>query len=262
MNSSEGHNFDASVALPLTHQFGLQADGLYSHISGLDFYGGAGHLFWRNPKMGLVGLTGGYLYSKGVDTFQVGAEGQCYVGRFTLGDFAGAGAIDYSSTAPFINSHPTRFVGRVLADYYPVDNLRVGASYTTVFKDNLFKGEIEYQTPINGLALTGEVARGDYGYDHWLVGLRYYFGGKKTLVARHRQDDPPGLMKQILHGLGVYGAEWNRKGNAYAQTHPGTGNWSSYGISTPYRPLSMSPTNIPSGGDGPIKPGGRDFEQP
>ena len=227
MNTSAGHNFDASITLPVTHQIGFQADGLYSRISNLDFYGGAGHLFWRDPSIGLAGLTGGYLYRNGfggVDTFQVGAEGEYYFKRFTFGAFAGVGQINYANPAPFIDTNPTRFIGSVSAGYYPINNLLVSASFTTAFNDNLGKGNLEYQTPINGLALTTEAALGNHGYDHLLFGIRYYFGGKKSLRERHRQDDPPGLMPQILHGLGLYGAEYNRKGNAYILAHPVSGS--------------------------------------
>jgi hypothetical protein len=235
MNSSEGNNFSASITLPVTHQFGFQADALYSRISNLNFYGGAGHLFWRDPGVGLLGLTGGYLYRNGADninTYQVGAEGQFYYKQFTFGFFGGVGAIDYKYAAPFIDTDPTRFVGRISADYYPLENLRVGASYTTAFKDNLGRGEIEYQTPINGLAITGEVAFGNHGYDDWLIGMRYYFGGKKTLRERQRQDDPPGLMSQVLQSLGLYGAEYNRKANAYVAANPDSGftGGGSYGV--------------------------------
>jgi hypothetical protein len=224
MNSEEGHNFDGSISFPILQQFGFQADALYSRISDEDFYGAAGHLFWRNPDFGLVGVTGGYLYRSGVDTFQVGAEGEYYLGRFTFSGFAGVGSISYANAAPFIDTNPTRFVGRVSADYYPLDDLRLGVSYVTAFRDNLVKGEAEYQTPIHGLALTGEVAAGDNGYDHWLLGVRYYFGGNKSLRERQRRDDPRSLMPQILHGLGVYGAEFNRKGRTYLAAHPGSGS--------------------------------------
>ncbi len=227
MNSFAGHNFDASITFPVTHQIGFQADGLYSRISNLDFYGGAGHLFWRDPSIGLAGLTGGYLYRNGfggVDTFQVGAEGEYYFKCFTFGAFAGVGQINYANPAPFIDTNPTRFIGSVSAGYYPINNLLVSASYTTAFNNNLGKGNLEYQTPINGLALTAEAALGDNSYDHLLFGIRYYFGGKKSLRDRHRQDDPPGLMHQILHGLGLYGAEFNHKENAYILSHPVSGS--------------------------------------
>ena len=234
MNSYEGHNFDGSIALPVTHQFGFQADALYSRISDQDFYGAAGHFFWRDPAIGLVGLTGGYLYRDGVDTFQVGAEGEYYLDCFTFGAFAGVGQINYANPAPFIDTNPTRFVGSVSAGCYPVSNLLVSASYTTAFRENMVKGNLEYQTPIRGLAFTAEAALGDNGYDHLLFGVRYYFGANKSLRERQRQDDPPGLMHQILYGLGLYGAEFNRKESAYVLAHQGSGNsgdsGGSYGV--------------------------------
>jgi hypothetical protein len=196
MDASTGNNVDASITLPVTHQFGFQADTLYSHIGDGDFYGGAGHFFWRDPAVGLVGLAGGYLYRDGVDTFQLGAEGQYYLGRFTFGLFAGVGKINYASPAPFIDTKPTRFIGTPSIDYYPVDDLRVGVSYTTAFGDNLGRAELEYQTPIPGLALTAEASLGNHGYDDLLFGVRYYFGAKKSLRDRQRRDDPPGFMHQ------------------------------------------------------------------
>lgn len=235
MNSAEGHNFDGSLTFPVADAFGFQADALYSRIGGLDFYGGAGHLFWRNPDLGLIGVAGGYLHRSGVNTFQIGAEAEYYLDCFTFGIFAGVGSIHYDNAAPFIDTSPTRFVGRISADWYPVDDLRVGVSYTTAFRNNLVKGEAEYQTPLRGLALTAEGAVGDHGYDHWLLGVRYYFGGNKTLRERHRSDDPRSLMPQIVHGMGVYGAEFNRKGRAYLAADPGAGSLNgggSYGSSS------------------------------
>jgi hypothetical protein len=258
MNSAEGHTVSGSVSFPLAQQFGFQADALYSRITDLDFYGGAGHLFWREPDTGLVGLAGGYLYRRGVDTFQVGAEGEYYLNRFTLGAFAGVGSIKYAQPVPFIDTNPTRFVGRVSIGYYPMDDLLVSASYTTAFKDNLVKGNLEYQTPIKGLALTAEAAYGDHGYDHLLFGVRYYFGGKKALRDCHRQDDPPCLMQQILHGLGLYGAEYNRAGRRYAAEHPAFngGSFDSYGCQeeiwlpnpTEPIPIPIPPSLPPPGG--------------
>lgn len=116
-----------------------------------------------------------------------------------------------SRPVPFIETEPTRFVGSLRTDWCPFDELRVGACYIAAFDNSLFKGDIEFQTPIAGLALTAEGAIGDHHYDHALFGVRYYFGAKKTLRARHRRLDPRGLMPQILHSLGLYGAEYSRK---------------------------------------------------
>ena len=66
---------------------------------------------------------------------------------------------------------------------------------------------------------------GRYDYHHWLFGIRYYFGGHKSLRDRQRQDDPPVLTRQILYDLGAYGAEFNSKLNNYVATHPEFGNF-------------------------------------
>jgi hypothetical protein len=129
MDSYTGNNISGSLSIPVGHQFGFQADALYSRVTDLDFYGGAGHFFWRKPDTGLLGITGGYLYRSGVDTYQVGVEGEYYLGRFTLGAFAGFGSISYANPAPFIDTNPNRFIGRVSVDYYVLDNLRVGVAY-------------------------------------------------------------------------------------------------------------------------------------
>ncbi len=216
MDSFEGHNFDVSVAIPITHQFGFQADGLYSLVDGEDFGGGAGHLFWRDPAFGLVGIAGGFLTREGVDTYQVGVEAEYYFERLTVGAFAGAGHIEYDFSTPFISTDLTRFIGRLSADYYLWDDLRVGVSFTTAFENNLGKIEAEYETAVRGLAITAEVAMGSNDYDHWLVGVRWYFGGGgKSLRERHRSSDPASLMPQIIHSLGTYGAEFNQKAAAY-----------------------------------------------
>ena len=91
MDSTTGDNFDGSLTLPVAHMFGIQGDALYSRISDLNFYGGAGHVFWRDPKIGMLGLTGGYLGRTGVSTYQAGTEGQYYLGPVKLSFFGGVG---------------------------------------------------------------------------------------------------------------------------------------------------------------------------
>ena len=35
---------------------------------------------------------------------------------------------------------------------------------------------------------------GDNDYNHAIGGIRYYFGKQKSLIERHRKDDPPNLL--------------------------------------------------------------------
>ena len=41
-----------------------------------------------------------------------------------------------------------------------------------------------------GLSVFADAGIGDEGYDHVYGRLRYYFGTTKTLMKRHREDDP------------------------------------------------------------------------
>ena len=100
----------------------------------------------------------------------------------------------------------------------------IQAAYSRMFENNLGELLLEYQTPINGLSCFAELAKGDNGYDHALFGLRYYFGKNKSLIKRHREDDPPNLLRRVLYSIGTYGAEFNRVGEKYAAEHPGSGN--------------------------------------
>ena len=83
-------------------------------------------------------------------------------------------------------------MGRIAADYFPLRDLRLNANYTSAYEDSLVEGNIEYLTPIPGLAFTGEIAYGDNAYHQWLLGVRYYFGANKPLRDRDREDGVPG----------------------------------------------------------------------
>jgi hypothetical protein len=254
MESEPGHNFEGSISVPLGEQTGVQIDALYSRISGEDFGGGAGHWFWRNPETGLLGLAGGALWREGVRTYQVGAETAYYWGPITLSAFAGAGSIHYGDSTPFIDTKPVDFVGRIAIDWYLSDNLRLGVSAMSAFANELYRIEAEYQTPIRGLAVTAEAATGSHDYDHCLVGVRWYLGGDKSLLSRQRQDDPPSLVPQILHGLGLYGAEYSSAGRQFLAANPDLSgeNWSAgYGLIEVSRVRDIRPVD---GGEMPPLP--------
>ncbi len=229
MESDDGHNFSGSITVPVGTKFGFQADALYTRVSDRDFFGGAGHFFWRDPSFGLLGIAGGAITQDAVSSSQALVEGQYYAGKFTINGHVGVGHLSYDVPAPFIDSDPTEFTGSVSLDYYVTGNLRLGAGYTHAFGNHLGVAQAEYQTPWKGLALTAEYARGSHDYDHALFGVRFYFGTNKPLIDRHRQDDPPSLTQRILTGIGLYGAEFNRRATSYVDENGGQGGWSGGG---------------------------------
>jgi hypothetical protein len=172
-------------------------------------------------------MNGEYLYG-----LQGGLEGQYFLNRFTLGMDLGVTTLQYAHHAPFIDTHPVGFYATPSVSYYPTDNLMVTVAYSRYFDNNFGQFLLEYQTPAKGLSCFTELAIGDNGYDHALFGLRYYFGKNKSLIRRHREDDPPNLLRSILYAIGTYGAEFNRDAQSYIQEHPSGGGSSTewYGI--------------------------------
>lgn len=74
---------------------------------------------------------------------------------------------------------------------------------------------IEYQTPVSGLCVFADFAKGSQDYAHSLFGVRYYFGKRKDLKLRHREDDPQNIMTSVINNIGTYGAEYNKKAKQY-----------------------------------------------
>jgi hypothetical protein len=219
MDGDYGNNVFGSFSLPVATNLGFQGDGLYTHVSDVDFTGAGGHLFWRDWDKGLLGVTGGFVHGDLLDSAAGGVEGEYYLGRLTFLAGFGAAHIGYDTSVPFIDTSVTDFYATAGLRYYLLDDLMFGASYFHLFDNELGVGQIEYQTPIHGLSLFAEVAVGEHDYEHALIGAQFYLGKSKSLIRRHREDEPPSIVRQILNGIGVYGAEYNEEGQEYAGSH-------------------------------------------
>ncbi len=232
MEGDWGNNVSASGSLPVTSNVGFQADWLYTDVSDREFLGSAAHLFWRDPQKGLLGLVGGGVDEEDIDSLRGGVEGEYYLEHFTLTATAGVASLEYDDGPfPFIDDDVTDFFGGAGIRYYPLDNLMLSVSYLHVFDNELVLGMAEYQTPIHGLSVFAQIADGEHGYDHALFGVQFYIGRAKSLIQRHRSDDPQNLVPDILYGIGVYGAEFNGRAREYAETHPGAqGSSGNYGV--------------------------------
>lgn len=66
--------------------------------------------------------------------------------------------------------------------------LALGSGY--IDSQSIYSIDGEYLTSLNGLSLFATGAVGSDGYDYVLGGVRYYFGSEKSLMLRHRNDDP------------------------------------------------------------------------
>jgi hypothetical protein len=194
-----------SLAVPLAQQWGAQIDGRVENADGIGAYGVAGHLFWRDPSIGLVGAYGSYWHWNGRDVADIGhlsantstiaAEGEYYSGRWTLSGLAGIEMVSIDAPVALdASSIPNRFFDSIRASYYVTDNfkLSIGHVYSSG-RHGLTLGA-EHGFALGGgrmASLFAAALFAEEGHNVVHGGLRIYFGQHdKTLIDRHRQDDP------------------------------------------------------------------------
>ena len=192
-----------SVSAPLGFRYGVQIDGFIadydSRFQGDVTAGGTAlHLFWRDPSVGLIGAYGHYVHADafgGLDIYAGGAEGALYWGRFTLEGVAGVdgGEVDGGPFGRSVDLDPRFFDVAQLA-YYPVDNLKLSVGHSHILSENAALFGAEWGFDAGGGTMASLYAKGSVwegGDGAVLGGLRVYFGGHdKTLIRRHREDDP------------------------------------------------------------------------
>lgn len=203
----------ASATVPLGHQYGLQIDGIAGKWGGDTFYGTGAHLFWRDPNRAMLGVYGSWLHldrgvwpflnrSSGIDAATVMAQGEYYLTNVTLRAMAGWEGGDIQS----------RFTSRADVSYYMTPDFLLGIGHRYVGGNNALALRTEWLTPIpinftsSGggprISLFAEARIGENNYTGAWGGLRLYFGPSKTLIDKHRRDDPdqdPNV--DNLHGI-------------------------------------------------------------
>ncbi|MDP2329707.1 MAG: hypothetical protein Q8M19_03285 [Reyranella sp.] len=183
-----------SLTAPLGHSFGVQVDGLaatsYDSLSG----GGAAHLFWRNPQIGLFGPVAALAGFRGATVGWYGAEGEIYAPMFTIGAYGG---YQDASLARLLASGGF-YHGRLTV--YPIPDLALTVGGGQYAGRTLGNGRIEYQPDFvasRNVSFFADGSAGDDSFYRVTGGVRLYFGPAKTLIRRHREDDPapftPGL---------------------------------------------------------------------
>lgn len=200
------NGFRASVSAPLAARYGLQLDGAAGRFDSKKFAILAGHLFWRDPAQGLVGLYANHTrwdQFGGVKVSQVAGEAEYYMGPLTLQGIAG---VEFGNTATFTTGTPlagfviqsfdvkSRFFDQINVAYYLNDNWKAFIGHRYLAGKNALALGTEWAMPLSGGKMTslfveGRVGEGNF-HGVW-GGLRVYFGQKdKPLMQRHRQDDP------------------------------------------------------------------------
>lgn len=174
-----------SLSFPLGCMFGLQLDAGVSDKLDDTQYGGIAHLFMRDPESYLIGVTGGVIDGEHATLYPVGPEVELYLGNFSLEAWGGYLNID--------GEDDSKDTGFVIADaaFYLTDDFRVSVGGKIVDDYEGLRAGFEYQFADTPLSVYTNAEYGDDDYLTVLGGLKFYFGGEdKTLIRRHREDDP------------------------------------------------------------------------
>jgi len=221
-----------SISIPLAGYYGAQIDLGAGSFASRGFGTVGGHLFWRDPAQGLVGLYGSFTRWNqfgGVHVGNVAFEGEHYFGRFTLQGIAGVefgnsvsgtsfatsvvppagagGPAGVATTTAFVEGFDvkTRFFDQINLKYYIGDNWDVFAGHRYQGGKHALALGTEIGMPLQrGVMATGfaEARIGEGNFQGVWGGLRFYFGQKdKSLMARHRQDDPNNWGASNLFGI-------------------------------------------------------------
>ena len=190
-----------SLSLPLGCEWGFQFDATAASFDGRFLGAAAGHLFWRDPAKALLGVYGSFAYWDqvgGVRIGHVGPEGELYMGRWTLQGVAGVEFGNHASglVGSLIQTYDirTRFFDQVNLAYYLQDDFKIYAGHRYLSGKNALALGGEYGIPAGHGIMAALFAEGRIGEDDYhgvWGGVRFYFGQKdKTLIRRHREDDP------------------------------------------------------------------------
>lgn len=177
-----------SVTFPLGHAFGLQLDGAAGYRQKGGMYGGALHLFFRNPDRLLLGGYASYHDWRSDSVWRLSGEYEFYLDRFSLEGLVGLEGVEGVRTDEHFFS---------VADlvFFATDDLRVLAGHRYVSKAHIGVLGLEYlfgHYQDKSVSLFVDARYGERDYEKIVAGLRVYFGGDTgaTLKYRHRNLDP------------------------------------------------------------------------
>ena len=200
----------------MTHAVGVQFDAIGGTLGGRGFGGGAGHLFWRDPSTGLLGIYASGLELDrfgGTSIWRVGIEAEAYFGQFSISGTIGAEQVSGATRVFGVPANglllsgvndKLRFYDMIDLNYYLTDNFKFSVGHRYIAGRNAAALGAEYAFEIApGLqaSVFGEGRIGEKDYMAGFGGVKVYFGGptSKPLIRRHREDDPPNrLMDDVM----------------------------------------------------------------
>ena len=192
-----GGQVQGSLTLPLGRTFGLQFDGVVGAVDREVLAGGAVHLFARNPARHLLGIYASHHSWDSIDITRIAGEAELYWDRLTLAGIAGWESIDVPGMRDGLvvaNKDDDHGFARFDLSVYPTENVRISSGYRYENEESLAQVDFEYQPRLKNqpLSLFASGTFGDDNHTRITCGVRLYLGktGSKSLLRRHREDDP------------------------------------------------------------------------
>ena len=195
ISSDEVFSGGVAFSIPVGDMFGIQADLTALDAFGETAVGGAAHFFTRDPNSYLFGAYGGYVDAGPSNIWYVGPEAELYLDNISIE--AVGGVMDISDGVG------TEFYALGTVAFYASENLRLSAGASTVANFESANAGLEWFMGGSGLpvSLTLDGRIGEDGFTSAMAGLSLYFGGEeKSLIRRHREDDPR------LHSFDIFNA--------------------------------------------------------
>jgi hypothetical protein len=184
-SSDEVFRGGAALSFPVGDMFGIQADLTALDAFGETAVGGALHAFTRDPNSYLLGVYGGYVDAGPADVWHIGPEAELYLDNISIE--AVGGYMDIS------NGVGSEFYAMGKVALYATDDLRLAVGASSVAGFESANAGLEWFMGDTGLpaSITVEGRLGEDGFSSVMAGLSLYFGGEeKSLIRRHREDDP------------------------------------------------------------------------
>lgn len=178
----------ATLSMPVGCLLGAQIDLGGGDLDGDGYFSAQGHLFIRDPSSYLVGIQAQYVNLSGDDIFRVGPEFELYLDNIT---FSGVASFETSNH----DLSDDDFVGGLQAAFYATENFALTAGYRHFLDTDAGAIGFEYQPESLPVSFYADAMAGTDDYLSIVGGVRFYFGGEeKSLIRRHREDDPWNLM--------------------------------------------------------------------
>ena len=181
---------------PLSFSTGFQFDGAIGAMGGDTTVNADAHYFFRDPSSHLLGVWGGFASVGSNDIWRFGPEVEFYHNRFTFQGTIGWENSDSDGDHAFAHANIA---------YYVTDNVQVyGGLRRTLDRDAAaigFEALMSHHMFGSPASFFAEAQFGDEGHDTIWAGMRFYLHSEdKTLIRRHREDDPP-LIGNALNQL-------------------------------------------------------------